>query len=172
MSTLGVAVAVTKKHLTLHKNKSSKSLVVGLETILFLTTPLVQADDILDVSPLDPDTLFPLLCSRIDMLHLSSKKLCTGLADCHIFQSLEIEVELLRNNLASDTGLTDTSLRSTWEDISWVKYSLSDALQTVVQALKNIPSPIYHQEVQHIISSALDLSSSQTLALVTKFNSL
>ena len=51
------------------------------------------------------------------MLHLSSEKLRTGLVGCQTtiadtFQSLGIEVGLLRNDLGSDPGLTDVPLRS------------------------------------------------------------
>ena len=81
MSTLDVAVTVPKDHFTPQKNKST-SFSRALESISFLATPLVQADDVLAVSPSDSETLFPLFCSRIDMLQLSSEKLWTGLVDC------------------------------------------------------------------------------------------
>ena len=68
---------------------------------------MIQADDVLVVFFSDPDTLFPLFCSRIDMLHLSSEKLRKGLVDCqknlhYTFQSLGIEVELLRDSPGYD----------------------------------------------------------------------
>ena len=51
------------------------------------------------------------------MLHLSSEKLRIGLVGCQTtiadtFQSLGIEVGLLRNDLGWDPGLTDVPLRS------------------------------------------------------------
>ena len=81
MSTLDVAVAVPPNHFTPQKSKITAASR-ALDSMLFLATPLVQTDDVLTVSSSDPDTLFPLLCSRIDMLHLSSEKLRTGLVDC------------------------------------------------------------------------------------------
>ena len=39
-------------------------------------------------------------------------------------------------------------------------------------SIKNIAFPIFHQEVYHIVSSALDPSSSQALVLVSKVNAL
>ena len=80
MSTLDVAVAVPPNHFTPQKRKSTAASR-ALDSTTFLATPLLQADDVLAVSS-DSDTLFPLLCSRIDMLHLSSEKLRTGLVDC------------------------------------------------------------------------------------------
>ena len=65
----------------------------------------------LAVSFSDPDTFFPLLCFRVDTLQFSSEKLMTELVDyqttiADTFQSLGIEIELLRDNLSSDPGLT------------------------------------------------------------------
>ena len=143
MSTLDVAVAAPEDHFTPQKNKSTSSSR-ALESISFFATPLVQAGDVLTVSPSDPDTFFPLLCSRVDILQLSSEKLRTGLVDCQttiadIFQSLGIEAKLLRDNLSSDPGLTYIPLRSTWERIAWVKASLADALHSVLPAFKKSP---------------------------------
>ena len=152
-SSSSISSMVAKKdHLTPYKNKSTTSSSSALDAISFLTTPLVQAVDVLAVSPLDPDTLFPLLFFRIDMLQLSSKKLRTGLVDyqktfADIVQSLGIKVELLRDNLGFDPGFTDVFLCSIWESIFWVKSSLSDALQTALPVLLNIASPLSHQEV-------------------------
>ena len=55
MSTLDVAVAVPKDNFTPQKNKSTSSSR-ALESISFLDTLLVQADDVLAASPSDPDT--------------------------------------------------------------------------------------------------------------------
>lgn len=73
---------VKKDHLTPHKNKRTTSTSVALDSRSFLAIPSVLVDGGLVVSPSDLDTLFPLLCSRIDMLHVSSEKLRTGLVDC------------------------------------------------------------------------------------------
>ena len=122
ISTLDAAVAVPPNHFTPQKSKSTAASR-ALDSISFLDNPLVQADDVLAVSSSDPDTLFPLLCSRIEMLHLSFEKLRTGLVDCQTiladsFQSLGIKVELLRDHLGSDPRLTDVHLRSVWEGIA------------------------------------------------------
>lgn len=99
-----------------------------------------------------------------------------GLVDCQktadTFHSLDIEVELLRDNLGFDPGLTNVPLHSTWEGISWVKSSLVDTLQTALSALQETPSPISHQDIHHIVSYLLVPSSSQSLALATKVNAL
>ena len=138
---------------------------------------MIQADDVLVVFFSDPDTLFPLFCSRIDMLHLSSEKLRKGLVDCqknlhYTFQSLGIEVELLRDSPGYDPSSTDAPLRSIWRVIFWVKYFLSDALQIALYLLKNLASPISHQEVHHIVISVLPPSLSQTLTLASKVGTL
>ena len=111
------------------------------------------------------------------MLHLSSKKLRTGLVDCQTiiedtFQSFGIEVELLRDNLGSDPGLIDVLLRSTWEGIAWVKASLANALHTALPALKKNSYPLSRQDVHNIITSSLAPSASQVHALSTKVNAL
>ena len=175
MSTLDVAVAVPPNHFTPQKRKSTAASR-ALDSTTFLATPLLQADDVLAVSS-DSDTLFPLLCSRIDMLHLSSEKLRTGLVDCQTsladsFQSLGIEVELLRDNLGSDPGLTDVPLRSAWEGIAWVKASVADALKSALPVLQNIPPPLSQQDVQKIVASSLAPSVTQSHALATKVNAL
>ena len=111
------------------------------------------------------------------MLHLSSEKLRKGLVDCqkklhYTFQSLGIEVELLRDSPGYDPSSTDAPLRSIWRVIYWVKYLLSDALQIALYLLKNIASPISYQEVHHIVISVLPPSLSQTLTLASKVGAL
>jgi len=79
ISTLDVALVVPTNHFTPQKSKSTSSSR-DFQSVPFLSTLLVQADDVLALSS-SPDTLFPLLCSRIDMLHLYSEKLRTGLVE-------------------------------------------------------------------------------------------
>ena len=48
-------------------------------------------------------------------------------------------VDLLGAIIGCDPGITDVSLRSAWEEISWVKSLIADALQTALPHLQNIP---------------------------------
>ena len=135
---------------------------------------MVQTDDILAVFPSDPDTLFTLLHSRIDMLHLSSENLRKGLVDCqknftNTFQPLVIEVKRLRGNICSEPCLTGALLHSTWDNISWVKSLLSSALQTVLLSLK---TSHLQSSIKRYITSVLAFSSSRSLALASKLGLL
>ena len=86
--------------------------------------------------------------------------------------SLDVEVELLSDNLGCDPGLMDIPLRSAWEDISWVEFSIAGALQTALLHLQNLsPSPSL-QEVQHIVSSVLIPSSKQAFEINPKVAAL
>ena len=78
MDTFDIDVLVKRDHIIPYKNKFLPSSLMNLQSLSFTSSPLVQADDTLVISPSDPDTFFSLLCSRIDSLYVSIEKLRKG----------------------------------------------------------------------------------------------
>ena len=103
LSTLDGVVAIRSNHLTPHKNQSLPSSMMDIQSLSFVASSLVQADDELAISASDPDSLLPILCSRVDTLYISSEKLRKGFVAEDLVlsgqvHSLGIEVELLGDN--------------------------------------------------------------------------
>ena len=59
MKNVYLAIVVKRYHFTLHKNKSLPSSLLDLQLLSFTASPLVQANDVLVVSPSDSKTPIP-----------------------------------------------------------------------------------------------------------------
>ena len=97
---------------------------MDIQSLSIVAFSLIQADDELVISTSNPDSLLPLLCSLEDTFYVSSEKFRKGVVEENLVlssqvYSLGVEVELLGDNIGSDPGLTDISLRSAWEGIAW-----------------------------------------------------
>ena len=118
VATLDLVAEIKYDNFTPQKVKSNVSYMVDLQEDSFYKTPLVHDN----LSPSKPDIFVPILCTRLDALTLVIEQLRQDFVDwnqnsTNDFHSLVVKVELLRDHLGIDCGITSVPLRSAWEEI-------------------------------------------------------
>ena len=104
-------------------------------------------------------TLVSVMCERIDGLYYNSENLRSGIhglgatlvAD---FGNINCQFSLLRDTLG-------VSLRNPWEGIVFFKDLLEESLQRILPTIKKLQQPLTPTQVNHLIMSTINFSTSQ-----------
>ena len=142
LSSLDLAVEERSYYATPLKLKRPRLGQSSLKDTSFLAPPIV--DLTVDILSLQPETFLPLfdsLCKRVVSLQAASETLrVDSVASRQQLilhqQTFGGELTLLQDRLGCDPGLTDVSLRSSWEGISFLHSLMFESLQP------NVVSPL------------------------------